>query len=225
MSFYLNPRPGWRRRLGRLLWRSILVVALIGLLLFGVYLVIRLFLTPKDSPKSALQGSTYEIGNNMADYNTDYFHFRANKAWEYLKQNSTDKKYVYAHHQDGLVDQQFQVYIDTPPVDNSTSYLAKVMIQDGKQLQLQSFSQHCINYVKDKANHNQQLVSYLNTAFLCRPDSQVSDVAVGAEGDGTALRLHRQNGSTATYYLYFRDSRFTPEIEEISSLIDTFVAR
>ncbi len=200
------------------------LIFLIILIAVAVWIILSLLSNRSKPAVVESKGSKGFLSDNKQDYTTEYFSFRAAGTWRLQEDSSSAKHFLYVNYRGAVAEEQLEVYIDVGPPQRATAYVVPVDIIDGSRFSVSPISEQCKVYVLDKNNRSQQNVTYLGTQFLCRPDSTVPDVVVGRKGGDTVLAMKRADGSTRNYFIYYRDSRFTPELDEINELLQSFKA-
>ncbi|CAN5383500.1 hypothetical protein BH10PAT3_BH10PAT3_2650 [soil metagenome] len=171
------------------------------------------------------KSSTTIYRPTIREFDAPYFTFTSPVSWVNLPGESTEQKFVYQGGTGKMLQQQLDIYINTPPKDLSGTYVLPVRVTDGSNNIIPTeVSDHCNTASALKKASGPVTVKIMGVSMQCQLDSANYIVIVGEKGGDAGIKLKRNDGSTATYYFVYRSSSVPPDTRPLVSIISNFTS-
>jgi hypothetical protein len=206
------------------LWTKVFIITALILVPVIVYVIVTTL------PPSPVTGKTIEKGkfDPYTTVTTDWFSFRVENTWEEVPDITVkDQVYVYREKQGANPQGLLSIYVNSAPKgfeDFFTRVVPITLKEDGASINSLPMQPHCDEAVTPVVQQN-HMVTQGDTTFYCWAGGRVLYAIAGEVGDDTKLELKREDGSTATYTITYRNLAFSPNEGTFPKVLATFKSR
>lgn len=165
---------------------------------------------------------------NVSVYRTEYFQFQAPEEWVLVSSESTNKKFVYVKNNGALIVSRFVVYVDRAARDREADFKITNVLPVEKGV-LNNFanmgkvSDHCNeSWPKDLQLRNPARITHENVSFVCSPDSQQYNVAIGEAKGDEEIEVTSTDGENFTLTMIYSDLTAYPNPGDIYNIVTSF---
>jgi hypothetical protein len=202
----------------------------IFVLLLAVAALIYSIHTQNRTPQTPVSKATVKSVNFDTDFfSTPYFKFSDSGKWNFIKSQSTAKKFVFHKYlpNSDLVQHQLIVYINDTPL--SLELAASRVLPVGINDQNNGFvptkvSDHCGKFYKPGELHKVQPRQIEGSTLLCDPEQGQFRVVIAKAGGDYNLKLKRADGTTANYIIIYQNQKIDPDSDTAMQIAETFQA-
>ncbi|GAC1388175.1 MAG: hypothetical protein NVS1B7_7250 [Candidatus Saccharimonadales bacterium] len=158
-------------------------------------------------------------------FRTAYFQMQAPKSWIAIPDASTANKFVYRSMTKTLVEQEFDVLVNAPALNERVTRDVAVEVK-GNSLIPKKISEPCGKTLpKSDIDRSPHLVTVNGIQIMCVPDSNEFNVIVGTESGNTTVVMQRPGTSTAQYQFFYRNVTVSPDPRDLIAILETFQTR
>jgi hypothetical protein len=168
----------------------------IFVLLLAVAALIYSIHTQNRTPQTPVSKATVKSVNFDTDFfSTPYFKFSDSGKWNFIKSQSTAKKFVFHKYlpNSDLVQHQLIVYINDTPLSLELAASRVLPVGEGSTL-------------------------------LCDPEQGQFRVVIAKAGGDYNLKLKRADGTTANYIIIYQNQKIDPDSDTAMQIAETFQA-
>jgi hypothetical protein len=201
-------------------------VFILAALIAGFIKLDTLLQSRKNTPdQTTTQKTTSFYDTKDEIYRTAYFQFQTRNTWNEIPSETTESKYVYRNQRGNLIEEEIAIYINEVPASLSATRVLPVTINNEGQLDHGNVSDHCIKAMGGQSKMQDLEVSYSGVKLVCNSDSTQYEVLVGLKGGTTSFKLKRPDGALATYSIFYRNVKATPDPAQLYQIISSFQTR
>lgn len=154
---------------------------------------------------------------------SQFFQFQTNKSWRLVSNESTASKFVYRSYNRNLLEQELVITVnDKEPVAAATRLLPVQRTEENTLLSAE-VTEHCSKSVTNKSSPVPVRTNMESVEFTCDfQNGGAYTVAVGLKEGGSPMRLMRTDGTVATYGIFYRNVKFTPDANDLVTIVNSF---
>lgn len=211
-----------RYRLLKILIKLVLIAAVI----VGIYVAYDI--RRGKAAEVPVVSKSYELtqASSNQTFTTDFYTFDADNDWKYMESESTKTQYIYRRLRGELIEHELTVYVNDSRTLPETTRVLPVEIAGDNRFTPSPVSEHCKStYPKTGGNRNPKIVDFAGSKLNCNPDSIGYSLVVGKLGGDGSLQMKRDDGSTATYSIIYRDLSFGNSGISLDKIINSFQAK
>lgn len=165
---------------------------------------------------SSVQSATINL------FRTPYFQFQADRTWVEVPEVSTPTKFIYRSSNGTLLEHQLTVYVNEhPPKKLAATHVYTVEVDKRKFNEVSGAERHC-NSDTEGLKNEPKVITFNQVTFNCDLGSSTFTAFVGLQGGTNEIPIVRPNGETATYAIIYDDVTFSPNANQINSIMKTF---
>lgn len=203
-----------------------IVLLLLATIIFGLIRVDSYFRDRKNTPDNTTTRQTtsfYDTKDQI--YRTGYFQFQTKNSWVEIQNESSQAKYVYRNLSGSIIEEELVIYVNNIPANLAATRVLPVSLNDKQQFEVGKVSEHCVKSLGGATSSQNQKISLRGVKMLCDSDSTLYEVLVGPKGGTTNLALARPDRTSATYAIFYRNVKATPNPEQLYQIISSFQTR
>ena len=204
------------------------LLLLVALVVIGAVIVISLDGFNQNIKSDTMIGKPIvtTVKPSIREFDTPYFTFSSPTTWKNIPEETTTQKFVYQGGYGKMLQQQLDIYVNTPPKDLSGTYALPVRVDTlSNRLIPTEVSPHCNTASSIKKASAPMEVVINEVKMLCQLDVVNYIVIVGEKGGSTGIKLKRNDGTYATYYFVYRSSSIPPDTQPLIAIISSITGR
>lgn len=210
-------------------WRRfrivLLAVLIIGILAITV-LSIDIFITKKqnNTPSESTPETTATYNPSVKIHRTAFFQFQTDQSWSFIKNESTDNKFVFRSLRGRLVEHDIAIYVNQN-ISPEASRVLPAELKTDQSLVAGFVSDHCQMSLPKNAVQLSQTANIQGAEFTCDYDAADYSVVVGLRGGKVPFELVRPDGTKVTYAMIYHNLRATWDDAQLRQIVDSFQTR
>jgi hypothetical protein len=158
-------------------------------------------------------------------FRTPYFQFQTDNSWSEITNESQSNVFVYRGMSQHLVEHELTVYVNIPLENLTATHVLPVNLSSTGQLLSLPVSDKCEKAFKGTETKTIKSVIMHEVTFVCDPHDSSYRVVVGTVKGGPHMKLHRPDGTTATYTIVYRNITALPDASQLQQIVNSFQTR
>ncbi|MEK7603303.1 MAG: hypothetical protein AAB459_03615 [Patescibacteria group bacterium] len=219
INHYVHARY-WRR-----IKKVLAVVLVVGLAVVSI-LVIDILRTKKknNTPSESTPETTATYNPSVKIHRTAYFQFQTDQSWSFIKNESTDNKFVFRSLRGKLVEHGIMIFVNQK-ISPEASRVLPAELKTDQSLVAGFVSDHCQKSLPKNAAQLSQTANIQGAEFTCDYDSSEYSVVVGLRGAKVPFELVRPDGTKITYAILYHNLRAVWDDAQLRQIVDSFQTR